>query len=125
MGLMMLVVKAVIRPLKAKAMTSPTATTITSPRMRKFLKPFMPFPPIRDHERPPGWQVRCLTFGCPVARSPLVARTKQSPGEAPRAEEPCLVLSPDRDPSWFGAPWVWCPSGARRQDKPYDPGDHD
>src|SRR5580692_5451103 len=52
MGLMMLVVKAVIRPLKAKATTSPTATTITSPRMRKFLKPFMPFPPIHDHERP-------------------------------------------------------------------------
>src|ERR1035438_3476645 len=42
-GLMMSVVKAVIRPLKAKAMTSPTATTITSPRIRKFLKPFMPF----------------------------------------------------------------------------------
>ena len=41
MGLMMSVVKAVIRPLKARATTSPTATTITSPRMRKFLKPFM------------------------------------------------------------------------------------
>src|SRR3981189_1800501 len=70
MGLMMLVVKAVIRPLKAKATTSPTATTITSPRMRKFLKPFMPFPPIHNHERPPGWQVRCLTIGRPVARPP-------------------------------------------------------
>ena len=40
---MMSLVKAVIRPLKAKATTRPTATTITSPRMRKFLKPFMPF----------------------------------------------------------------------------------
>ena len=56
-GLMMLVVKAKIRPLKASATTSPTATTMTSPRMRKFLKPLnMPFPPIRYHERPPEWQ---------------------------------------------------------------------
>src|SRR5580698_3207774 len=39
MGLMMLVVNAVIRPLKASATTSPTAMTMTSPRKRKFLKP--------------------------------------------------------------------------------------
>ena len=40
-GLMMLVVNAVIRALNARAMTSPTATTITSPRIRKFLKPLI------------------------------------------------------------------------------------
>src|ERR1700683_2318227 len=38
---MMSFVKAVIRPLNARATTSPTATTMTSPRIRKFLKPFM------------------------------------------------------------------------------------
>jgi len=40
-GLMMLVVNAAIRALKARATTSPTATTITSPRIRKFLKPLI------------------------------------------------------------------------------------
>jgi len=54
-----------------------------------------------------------------------VARTKQSPGEVTRAQVPWLVLSPDRDSFWFGAPWVWCACGARWRDKPYDPGDHD
>src|SRR6185437_7191072 len=39
-GLMMLSVKALTRLLKASAMTRPTATTMTSPRIRKFLKPF-------------------------------------------------------------------------------------
>src|ERR1700744_3023968 len=36
---MMFVVNAVTRLLKAKAMTRPTATTTTSPRITKFLKP--------------------------------------------------------------------------------------
>ncbi len=38
-GLMMLVVKEAIRVLNASAITSPTATMMTSPRMRKFLNP--------------------------------------------------------------------------------------
>src|SRR5438128_1154994 len=38
-GLMILSVNALTRLLNAKATTSPTATTITSPRIRKFLKP--------------------------------------------------------------------------------------
>src|SRR5215472_4403146 len=38
-GLMMLVVNEVISALNARATTSPTATTMTSPRKRKFLKP--------------------------------------------------------------------------------------
>src|SRR4249919_729700 len=40
-GLMMSAVNAVIRALNARATTSPTATTIMSPRIRKFLKPLM------------------------------------------------------------------------------------
>src|SRR6516164_7326759 len=47
-GLMMLSVNALTRLLNAKATTSPTATTITSPRIRKFLKPVsMAIPPHR------------------------------------------------------------------------------
>src|ERR1035437_10527967 len=38
-GVMMLSVKALIRVLKANATTKPTAMTIKSPCMRKFLKP--------------------------------------------------------------------------------------
>src|SRR5579859_1143441 len=38
-GLMMASVKALIKVLKASAMTRPTATTMTSARMRKFLSP--------------------------------------------------------------------------------------
>ena len=38
-GLMMFVVNEMIRALKASAITSPTATMMTSPRMRKFLNP--------------------------------------------------------------------------------------
>src|SRR5215470_482686 len=59
-GLMMLVVNEVIRALNARATTSPTATTITSPRKRKFLKPLINLLSIRDtrggHPRTPGWQ---------------------------------------------------------------------
>jgi hypothetical protein len=40
------VVKAVIRALNARATTKPTATTITSPRIRKFLNPLMYCSPI-------------------------------------------------------------------------------
>ena len=40
-GLMMLFVNEVISALNARAMTSPTATTITSPRITKFLKPLI------------------------------------------------------------------------------------
>src|SRR6266702_6021256 len=40
-GLTMSFVNAVTRPLNARATTSPTATTITSPRIRKFLKPLI------------------------------------------------------------------------------------
>ena len=36
---MIFVVNETIRALKASAMTSPTATTMMSPRMRKFLNP--------------------------------------------------------------------------------------
>ena len=46
-GLMILLVKAAIRALNARAMTRPTATTITSPRIRKFLNPLMFRSPIR------------------------------------------------------------------------------
>jgi hypothetical protein len=46
-GLMRSVVKAVIRALNARATTRPTATTITSPRIRKFLNPLMSCSPIR------------------------------------------------------------------------------
>src|SRR6516164_7488495 len=56
-GLMMLVVNEVIRALNARATTSPTATTITSPRKRKFLKPFIPSPfdeHAEDTPRTPG-----------------------------------------------------------------------
>src|SRR6185312_2381432 len=56
-GLMMLVVNEVIRALNARAMTSPTATTITSPRIRKFLKPLILPSPIRD-SRPTGRDAR-------------------------------------------------------------------
>src|SRR6266568_689617 len=45
-GLMMEVVNALMRPLNARATTSPTAVTMTSPRIRKFLKPFIFFSPI-------------------------------------------------------------------------------
>src|SRR5437763_1382396 len=49
-GLMMLVVNEVIRALNARATTSPIATTITSPRIRKFLKPLInPFSPFGEH----------------------------------------------------------------------------
>ena len=40
-GLMMLLVNETISPLNASAITSPTATTITSPRIMKFLKPLI------------------------------------------------------------------------------------
>src|SRR5436189_4827371 len=40
-GLMMSLVNEVIRALNARATTSPTATTIMSPLMRKFLKPLI------------------------------------------------------------------------------------
>src|SRR5579872_937055 len=46
-GLTISLVKALIRALNARAMTRPTATTITSPRIRKFLKPLMSCSPIR------------------------------------------------------------------------------
>ena len=54
---MMLVVNEVIRALNARATTSPTATTITSPRIRKFLKPLIIPSPIRD-SRPTGRDAR-------------------------------------------------------------------
>src|SRR5215510_9942802 len=73
-GLMMLVVNEVIRALNARATTSPTATTITSPRKRKFLKPLINLLSIRDtrggHPRTPGlaapfpaiaWRLRLWT----------------------------------------------------------------
>src|SRR6516164_6513831 len=57
-GLMMLVVNEVMRALNARATTSPTATTMTSPRRRKFLKPLIYLFSIRDtrggHPRTPG-----------------------------------------------------------------------
>src|SRR5580704_17888380 len=46
-GLMMLVVNAVMSMLNARAITSPTAMTITSPRRRKFLKPLIVMSPLR------------------------------------------------------------------------------
>src|SRR5579862_2092867 len=44
-GLMTSVVNELISVLNARATTSPTATTITSPRKRKFLNPRMSCPP--------------------------------------------------------------------------------
>ena len=52
-GLMMSVVNAVISALNASATTSPMATTITSPRITKFLNPLMAFSPID------GTRARC------------------------------------------------------------------
>src|SRR5262249_33745775 len=52
-GLMMLSVNALTRLLNANATPRPTATTMTSPRIRKFLKPFSmsisPYPRIECH----------------------------------------------------------------------------
>src|SRR5579875_4149650 len=45
-GSMIPVVKALMRPLKASATTSPTATTTMSPFVRKFRNPFIARPPL-------------------------------------------------------------------------------
>src|SRR6476660_7916272 len=64
-GLLMSLVNAVIRALNARATTSPTATTIMSPRKRKFLKPLiflLRFADIRPAGRaarpPPAYSLR-------------------------------------------------------------------
>src|SRR4029077_917159 len=64
-GLMMSLVNAVIRALNARATTSPTATTIMSPRKRKFLKPLIFLlrfadirPAGRDARPPPAYSLR-------------------------------------------------------------------
>src|ERR1035437_7766681 len=54
-GVMMLSVKALIRVLKANATTKPTAMTIKSPCMRKFLKPLNMANSLLNRQR--GWCV--------------------------------------------------------------------
>src|SRR5579862_1965805 len=53
-GVMRSLVKAVIKVLNARATTRPTATTITSPRIKKFLNPLMSCSPIRGTRRADG-----------------------------------------------------------------------
>src|SRR5437870_4599023 len=66
-GLMMSLVNAAIRALNARATTSPTATTIMSPRIRKFLKPLIFLlrfadirPAGRDARPPPAYSLPAL-----------------------------------------------------------------
>src|SRR6266568_1476799 len=93
-GLMMSLVNAVIRALNARATTSPTATTIMSPRKRKFLKPlifllrFADIRPAGRGARPlPAYSAGTPSRNC-VASGFLDMPYDSGSGSAPQAFRP-------------------------------------